>query len=248
VFVSQQRIEKVEHEYDGENDESCNNCDYIRDVSCSHSETKIISGYGASCTTPGKTDGKKCALCGEILVSQKQIPARGHSFADYSCRVCHTDQPAGLYDENEQLVASWDELVNTYGLKIEDDYNHWDMSSDDYYKDNPSSAYNVFNNPALSDGAKLIIGDEVTQIGKYAFYRAPIKDVFISKSIEFIGEGSFEHCEKLETVTFASGTDIAADAFVNCTSLSTVNYGGTEAEWLALGVLLGEGVTVNFGE
>lgn len=37
----------------------------------------------ATCTEVGKTVGKKCAVCGEILVAQKVIPALGHDMSEF---------------------------------------------------------------------------------------------------------------------------------------------------------------------
>jgi len=41
-----------------------------------HTE-EIIPGYPATCINSGVSDGKKCSVCGEILLSQKDIPAGG---------------------------------------------------------------------------------------------------------------------------------------------------------------------------
>ena len=35
-------------------------------------------GYAATCTDTGLTDGSHCALCGEVLTAQEEIPAGGH--------------------------------------------------------------------------------------------------------------------------------------------------------------------------
>ena len=63
--------------------------------------------------------------------------------------------PAGLYDEDNSLLASWDELVNKYGLDIEADYNG--VTSDE------SGAMRAVlkNNSNLSSATKVIIDDNV---------------------------------------------------------------------------------------
>ncbi|MBQ3503140.1 MAG: hypothetical protein IJA75_00375 [Oscillospiraceae bacterium] len=43
-----------------------------------HTEEEI-SAVDATCTEPGLTEGTKCSKCGEILVAQEEIPAKGHT-------------------------------------------------------------------------------------------------------------------------------------------------------------------------
>ena len=35
-----------------------------------------------TCTTPGKTEGSHCSECGYVLAPQKELPAKGHSYAE----------------------------------------------------------------------------------------------------------------------------------------------------------------------
>jgi len=68
-----------------------------------HTE-EIIPGKAATCTETGLTEGKKCSVCGEILVAQEVIPALGHDFVNGECSRCDavkeapfTDVPVGEF-------------------------------------------------------------------------------------------------------------------------------------------------------
>lgn len=45
---------------------------------CEH-EKVADTGYPATCTQSGLTDGAHCSLCNKVLVAQKEIPATGHT-------------------------------------------------------------------------------------------------------------------------------------------------------------------------
>ena len=82
------------------------NKDYICDVCgenlCTDHEEEIISGKAPTCTSTGLTDGKKCSICGEILLAQETIPTVKHEYSaeviaptcteggytTYTCSVC----------------------------------------------------------------------------------------------------------------------------------------------------------------
>ena len=136
-----------------------------RSCSCGESEKEVISAKGhteetvegtpATCTESGLTEGKKCSVCGEVLVKQETVAALGHDFYyneqtdengnTVTVVVCQRENcrevkenPAGLYDAEGRLIASWAKLVNDYRLK--------------------------FDHDDLKSGTKVIIDDSVTNI------------------------------------------------------------------------------------
>ena len=56
-----------------------------------HTE-EVVAGKDATCTEAGLTEGKKCSVCGTVLVKQEEIPATGHTFVDGKCE-CGADEP-----------------------------------------------------------------------------------------------------------------------------------------------------------
>ena len=130
------------------------------------------------------------------------------------------ENAAGLYDANDNLVASWETLVNTYGMDVATDY--------DAYSTNTSSPYNVLNkNEELSLGVKLIIDESVELIGSYAFQDCTsLTSVRIGNSVTSIGSMAFYDCDSLINVTIPDCvTSIGNYAFYRCTSLTSVSIG-----------------------
>ena len=112
--------------------------------------------------------------------------------------------------------------------------------------------------PHAFDGAvnlkRVKIGNNVTQIGQFAFFNAGIKRISIPDSVKILGAEAFEACKSLKKVKLGSGlTEIAQATFGNCHKLvkivmpknikairamalwcgenAKIFYEGTEAEW-----------------
>ena len=82
----------------------CRDCGYSSNP-CSHEKTEDIPGKAATCTETGLTAGKKCSVCGKVLVEQDVIAALGHDWDEgritqeatptetgkktYTCRRCN---------------------------------------------------------------------------------------------------------------------------------------------------------------
>ena len=61
-----------------------------------HTEV-VINGYAATCEKSGLTDGKKCSVCGEVLVAQKEIAKLDHSYIKTVVEPTCTEQGYTIY-------------------------------------------------------------------------------------------------------------------------------------------------------
>ena len=98
VLVKQETIAATGHNYGnwvtttaatctakGAERRDCSNCDHYetREVNAKGHTEVIDKAVSATCTAPGKTEGKHCAVCGVVLVKQETVPATGHSFGNW---------------------------------------------------------------------------------------------------------------------------------------------------------------------
>lgn len=125
---------------------------------------------------------------------------------------------AGLYDADDNLLADWATLVDTYGL------NCATTCTLSNYKTKTASGYYVLTNYfAQMTGLKLVIGD-VSAIGNYNFYNCDgLASVTFSDTVVTIGSNAFGHSETLASVTFGAGLQsIGNYAFNNCGALTKI--------------------------
>lgn len=174
-----------------------------RACECGEIETEVIAkghteetvkGKLATCTESGLTDGKKCSMCGEITVNQETITALGHDFESHTesdengnpltittckredCEVIEQEYVAGLYDADNKLLASWDELKNDYRFH----FDHEDLKS----------------------GRKVVVAETITDMSfMFHNYGSYITDVFVPQSVNSISDYSFWSCTSLAKIT-----------------------------------------------
>ena len=80
---------------------------------------------------------------------------------------------------------------------------------------------------------KVTLGENVTDIGAYAFYNCVgINSIIIPDSVTSVGSYTFNGCTGLKSVTVGKGvTSIGERAFYNCVNLENVYYCGLLINW-----------------
>ena len=184
-------------------------------------EEKALDAVAPTCDADGLTEGVECSRCGKILVAQDSVAAIGHSYVYYvdengeDYMLCTRDDcgatvenAAGLYDEENNLLLTWEDLVNTYEI------------TDDLY----NYAITYRKNPELQKGATIVIDDSVKTIGEAAFiYCRSFKNIILPSNLEEIGRHAFNECTSLERILIPdSVTSIGSSAFEECTSLTEI--------------------------
>ncbi len=93
---------------------------------------------------------------------------------------------------------------------------------------------------------KISLPLSIKKIGADAFsYCTALESITLPEGAEEIGEGAFTKCKALSSITLpASLKSVGKNTFATCEALSRVNFSGTEEEWQALGVSLGNAMIV----
>ncbi len=201
---------------------------YTRPVIGHTPATAVIENrVEATCTTDGSYDEVVyCSVknCGELISKTTKTIKADHDYQAGTCTRCGLSIP-GLYNSYGDLVASWDKLINTYGLVIAKEYS--DNSSDsDYYVSAKTSLYYILkNNSSLKSGVRLIIDDSVEFVGDYAFAGCTsLVSVKVGNSATWIGYGAFEGCTALTSVVVPKNVvSIKYDSFDGCTAITEIN-------------------------
>ena len=170
-----------------------------------------------TCTEKGYTT--YTCKCGDSYVDN-YVAFANHTDSNHNgaCDICE-QLMAGLFDANDNLIASWDELLNLYGLDVTKNY----TSDNSQYSEANSPYYVLTNYTKLSNGSKLIIGD-VTSIGNCAFANCDnLTSIIIPNGVTSIGDYAFKDCSNLTSITIPrSVTSIGSSAFYGCSSLTSI--------------------------
>ena len=86
----------------------------------------------------------------------------------------------------------------------------------------PDSIYGDYSIPSNIDGYKVI------RLGAWSFHKTQLSNVIIPPSVKSIGDGSFDFCRKLASITIPEGVKvIPRSAFCGCGSLTTIKLPST---------------------
>ena len=214
---------------------------------CGHGTIQIISGYPATCTETGLTNGKKCATCHEIFLECKTIPMIDHTAGEPQIEneVPPTVTTNGSYDSvvyctscgtklsSETVTTTLEDLIitkdNRTWVGYRDDVSNLSLNIPDIFKHSDGKWYKVtaIGSEAFENCTNLVsvkLPDTVTTIGAKAFMSCSrLENVTIPTSVTSISNGVFAGCTDLESVTIPNSvTSIGDQAFKNCSSLTSI--------------------------
>ena len=154
--------------------------------------------------TNGPTAGHTCDICD---TSEEHVDTD----IDYYCDACSEFLP-GLYDENDVMTVSWDELLENGTIHVTDGV----LTTNASYLSNSSANTLV---------GKLIIDDSVTSLGDSAIYYCKnLTSITIPDSVTNIGLRAFYGCSSFTSITIPdSVTSIGDGAFEGCSGLTSIN-------------------------
>ncbi len=142
---------------------------------------EIISARAPTCKADGLTEGKKCAICDDIIVMQEIIPRLSHTYTDdYECTVCKE-----VAKESEGLAFELDVKTNTYTFVGIGDCTDKELVIPIKYEGLPVTrikSFALYNNEAIEE---LIFSKDITAIDDFALSNCTaLKRITVSKENE----------------------------------------------------------------
>ena len=192
-----------------------------------HTE-ETLEAVAPTCTQTGLTEGKKCSVCGEILVAQEEVPALGHTEETLEA-VAPTCTETGLTEGKkcsvcgETLVAQ--EEVPALG----------------HTEETLKAVAPTCTETGLTEGKKCSVCGEtlVTQTVVNALGHTPVVDEAVAPTCAKTGLTEGSHCSVCgETLVAQTVVNTIAHTFVNSVCVvCDAEYVAGEGEWTLTTVL-----------
>ncbi|MBR7101946.1 MAG: leucine-rich repeat domain-containing protein [Clostridia bacterium] len=188
---------------------ACGSSDDITEDNCKHIE-EIIPGRTATYTETGLTDGKKCSICGKVLVKQSTIP---------------------LLKASEGLSFSLNEDKSSYSVSGLGNCTDTELIIPHKYNNLPVTSIHSRAFYGCTQFTIITIPDSITYINYGTFSGcSSLTSITIPNSLTSIGEDAFSGCSSLSSITIPdSVTSIGEDAFEGCSNLTKANITSLEA-------------------
>ena len=181
--VPQEVIPAIGHKDVDPQDGKCDVC--ATNICVNHNEV-IDAAVEPTCTTDGKTEGKHCSVCGEVIVAQEVIKAEGHAYdddLDANCNKCGEKREVKLatpdnsddklfyranetYIEIDRAVDAAGKRVSMFGLATDYVviyvYESADADKDDYVAQFKLYGYADHSNDGKINTSIATMDDSVT--------------------------------------------------------------------------------------
>ena len=221
----------------------------------SHKETREISALGhqekevaeipATCTEAGRSAGTECAICGEVLSGEAELPALGHDYSDWIT----IKEPTYTEEGTEEQVCSRDpsHRVTRSIPKLKRPLSECEIKLSDtaYVYDGGEIRPEVtisYNGTVLTEGTDYILSYEnnidpgtatvTIEAAENSSYIGTVQKNFVIRAVldeyvTVVQPGAFKGCANLTNVNIRSTvTGIGEQAFADCKNLRNIYFYG----------------------
>ena len=161
--------------------------------------------------------GAQQGLQQQLHVKLNAAGTKAGKYSDTLTFTASVIKSAGLYNNGEFI--SWETLIDDESIWVED------------YE----GGFKGLNHCSSELTGELLIDSEVDWIGEWALQESELTSVILQPITDVIGPGAFLDSKNLVSIVIpTSVTGIEGYVFTYCTSLSSITYLGTKAQWGAI--------------